>query len=125
MKRKRIQFASTVDVRADYIYCDELKMKEILLNLLSNAYKYTPEGGRIEMCTKELPCDRAGYTRLQTSVSDNGIGMAKEYLPTLFDEFSRERTSAGNRIEGTGLGMAIRLQRSSGEWMTRRKRISP
>ena len=107
MKKKGINFTSIVEIETHSIYCDELKIKEILLNLLSNAYKYTPEGGRIKMVTKELPCDQPDHVCLRTTVSDNGIGMAKDYLPTLFDEFSRERTSVGNRIEGTGLGMAI------------------
>lgn len=107
MKKKHIAFSSTLHVQNDSIYCDQLKMKEVLLNLLSNAYKYTPEGGRVTMDTRELPCDRPGYVCLQTKISDNGIGMSEDYLPTLFEEFTRERNSAGNRIEGTGLGMAI------------------
>ena len=107
MQKKKIQFISSIDSQTPYIYCDVLKVEEIFFNLLSNAYKYTPEGGTITMRVKELPCDRPGYICMRTTISDTGIGMSETYLPILFDEFSRERNSMGNRIEGTGLGMSI------------------
>ena len=106
-KKKQIQFNRRFEVKTKAIYCDKLKMQEIFLNLLSNAFKYTPKGGCISMSTEELPDEREGYIKLQTIISDTGIGMTKEYLPTLFEEFTREHNSAGNRIEGTGLGMSI------------------
>lgn len=107
LKKKNIHFTTQIETKTQYIYCDYLKMEEIFINLLSNAYKYTPEGGFISITVKELPCMEPGYTCLQGRVSDTGIGMTKEYLPKLFDEFSRERTSVGNTIQGTGLGMSI------------------
>ena len=86
---------------------DITKIREIFSNLISNAIKYTPEGGTVELNIRELPCSRPGYKRIQTEVADNGIGMSKEYLPTLFDAFSRERNTTVGKISGTGLGMAI------------------
>jgi len=107
LKAKNIQLNSEVSVKTKYIYCDIVKIKEIFLNLLSNAYKYTPEGGRIDIKIRELPCQADCYTILQTEISDTGIGMSKEYLEVIFDEFSREKTVTENGIEGTGLGMPI------------------
>lgn len=107
MKEKGINFTQSIENENEYIMCDQVKTKEIYLNLISNAYKYTLPGGSIFMELKELPCDRAGYTLIQTKVSDTGIGMSKEYLPFIFEEFSREKTSTEDGIEGTGLGMPI------------------
>ena len=107
MKKKGIKFVVTRHFKTKYFYCDPLKVKEVLLNLLSNAYKYTPSGGKITMDVTELPSEEEGKMTVRVVISDTGIGMAKEYLPTLFEEFSRERTSIRNTVEGTGLGMAI------------------
>lgn len=107
MKQKNITFISEADIRTKYIYADRVKIKEILLNLISNAYKYTPEGGSISLIRRELPCEKKGYIMIETIVSDTGIGMAKEFLPTLFDEFSREQGAIESKVQGTGLGMAI------------------
>lgn len=107
MKEKNISFESEVDVEHEYVFCDPVKLREVFLNILSNAVKYTPEGGRITMNLKELPSDREGYAVYQTIISDTGIGMSKEFLPHLFDEFERETTVTENKIEGTGLGMSI------------------
>ncbi len=107
MRKKHIQFVENIQMKTDYFYGDSLKIKEVLLNLLSNAYKYTPSGGRITLTVRELPCDEPGKMKVENIISDTGIGMAADYLPKLFDEFSRERTSTRNTVEGTGLGMAI------------------
>ena len=107
MKNKNIEFIHTLDVHTKYIFADKVKIKEILLNLVSNAYKYTPEGGRIVFARRELPCEKKGYIVMETVVTDNGIGMSKEYLPKLFEEFSREQNATENKIQGTGLGMPI------------------
>lgn len=107
LKKKNIHFTTDIDIKTKYIYCDHLKMEEIFLNLLSNAYKYTPEGGSISISVRELPCAVPGYACMQTRISDTGIGMTQEYLPKLFEEFTREHTSIGNTIQGTGLGMSI------------------
>lgn len=86
---------------------DKTKMREILLNILSNAVKYTPSGGTVTMTVTELPSERPGYTVYQTVIEDTGIGMSEEYLPHIFEEFTRERTSTESRVVGTGLGMPI------------------
>ena len=107
MTAKGLRFTRSIDIQSRYVFCDGLKLQEIFLNLLSNAYKYTPAGGSVDMALKELPTDRPGYALYQTTVSDTGIGMSEDYLPHLFEEFSRETTVTENRIQGTGLGMPI------------------
>ena len=106
-KKKNIRLLTSVQVEHGHIMADLTKIKEIFSNLLSNAIKYTPEGGTVELNTRELPCSRPGYMRIQSEIADNGMGMSKEYLPTLFDAFTRERNTTVGKIGGTGLGMAI------------------
>jgi len=107
MEQKGLTFICEADIKSDYLYLDKVKLNEIFLNLLSNAYKYTPEGGSVSVSLRELPSDREGYTIFETTVSDTGIGMSKEYLATVFEPFSREKSVAQSNISGTGLGMAI------------------
>jgi len=107
MKKKGIEFITNVNCDHKYVYTDSVKTKELYLNLVSNAYKYTPSGGTVRLEVTELPCEKQGYARFKTVVSDTGIGMSKEFLPTLFDDFTRERTVTETGIEGTGLGMPI------------------
>lgn len=107
MIQKHIEFIMHSDIKTPYIYVDKLKMSEILHNLISNAYKFTPEGGRITVSISELPYEKEGWVKIQTVVADTGIGMAKEFIPTLFEVFTRERTSTDAKIQGTGLGMSI------------------
>ncbi len=107
MTTKGIEFKSTIDVEHLYIYGDKTKIREILLNLLSNAYKYTNPGGKAELKIQEVECEREGYARYITTVSDTGIGMKPEFLKHIFDQFSREHNTTENKIEGTGLGMSI------------------
>ena len=106
-KKKNIRLLTSVQVEHGHIMADLTKIKEIFSNLLSNAIKYTPEGGTVQLNVRELPCSRPGYACIQAEVADNGMGMSKEYLPTLFDAFSRERNTTVGKISGTGLGMAI------------------
>ena len=106
-KRKNISLQYNVQVEHKHIMCDATKIKEIVSNLISNAIKYTPEGGTVQLNVRELPCSRPGYVRIQTEVADNGIGMSKEYLPMIFDAFTRERNTTVGKISGTGLGMPI------------------
>lgn len=82
-------------------------MQEILSNLISNAIKYMPEGGKALIDVQELPYNKEGYTLIQTKVSDTGIGMSEEFLPSLFEFFTRERNTTVSKIPGTGLGVAI------------------
>lgn len=106
-KKKNIRLLTSVQVEHGHIMADITKIREIFSNLLSNAIKYTPEGGTVELKVRELPCSRPGYACIQVEIADNGIGMSKEYLPTLFDAFTRERNTTVGKISGTGLGMPI------------------
>ncbi|MDO4489376.1 MAG: ATP-binding protein, partial [Eubacteriales bacterium] len=106
-REKGIELILTKNVTHHHLLLDETKVKEVLLNLLSNAVKYTPEGGRIDFSITELPSNRDGYALFQTVVKDTGIGMSKEYLPQLFDSFTRERNTTTSKVSGTGLGMPI------------------
>ena len=106
-KKKNIRLLTSVQVEHGHIMADLTKIREIFSNLLSNAIKYTPEGGTVQLNVRELPCSRPGYTCIQAEIADNGIGMSKEYLPTLFDAFTRERNTTVAKISGTGLGMPI------------------
>ncbi len=94
-------------VTDDVIVCDKLRIKQILLNLLSNAIKYTPDGGLIELCISESRSEKPDCGHYHIRVIDNGIGMSPEFAKTVFDEFTREKTSTVSGIQGTGLGMAI------------------
>ena len=106
-EKKGIHLTMESQVVHEHILCDETKIKEIFLNLLSNAVKYTPSGGTVSVNIKELPCDREGYVRIQNEISDSGIGMSKEFLPSLFVAFARERNTTAGKVAGTGLGMPI------------------
>lgn len=86
---------------------DRLRLNQILINLLSNAIKYTPEGGRIDFIISEIKLSSNQYTKLRFVVKDNGIGMSEDYVKQIFVPFSREISSLTNKIQGTGLGMAI------------------
>ena len=105
--KKGIQLAMEYNVEHEHVICDETKNKEIFLNLLSNAIKYTPSGGKVTIRTKELPCAREGYMRVQNEVIDTGIGMSEKFLPSLFSAFARERNTTAGKVAGTGLGMPI------------------
>ena len=106
-KKKGLKFERTVNVKHRFIMCDTLKVQEIFTNLISNAVKYTPVGGTVRITTEELPCDRTDCVRICSTVSDTGIGMSAEFLPHLFEPFSRERSTTAGKIDGTGLGMPI------------------
>lgn len=107
MSQKQIEFTRSIDVKHPQVLCDATKLRKVFLNILSNAYKYTPAGGKIHMELKEYPSDQEGVVLYQTTISDTGIGMSKEFLPHIFDEFAREQTSTVHKIKGTGLGMPI------------------
>ena len=90
-----------------YLTGDMLHTKQVILNLISNAVKYTPEGGTIHFTIRELPYERESYALFQTVVEDTGIGISKEYIPHLFEAFTREKSSSESGIIGTGLGLRI------------------
>lgn len=107
ISRKQLTVNRNVNLQHANVYCDALKIREIIMNLLSNAVKYTSEGGKIVLDIEEKPSARDGFMTLQIRVSDNGIGISKEYVPYIFDAFTRERSSSESGIIGTGLGLRI------------------
>ena len=106
-EKKGIRLEMEYDVRHEHVICDETKNREIFLNLISNAVKYTASGGTVTIRITELDCDRKDYVRIQSQVIDTGIGMSEEFLPSLFEAFSRERNTTTGKVAGTGLGMPI------------------
>ena len=100
-------YIDTQNVRHEDIMTDKLRLNQVLLNIVSNAIKFTPVGGMINIRVTENPCGRNGYASYTFSVRDSGIGMSKEFQEHIFDAFSREQTVTKSGIQGTGLGMAI------------------
>ena len=107
MQEKNITFEKALDVQHPFVWCDMPKLQEVYLNILNNANKYTPAGGKVSMRLTELPSEREGYVLFKTEIADNGIGISKEFMPHLFEAFSRENDTTHSKIAGTGLGMAI------------------
>lgn len=105
-KKKNIHVRYTFNVEHKHVMADVTKVEEIFVNILSNALKYTPSNGSVEVDVDELSCDEPGYMIVRTSIMDTGIGMSQEYLEKIFESFSRERMTS-SKISGTGLGMAI------------------
>ncbi len=105
---KQLEFSvDTVDVYDEEIFCDKLRLNQVLLNLLSNAVKYTPTGGKIVFRIKEKQGAPEGYANYEFHIEDTGIGMSAEFVSHIFEPFERERNSTISGIQGTGLGMAI------------------
>ena len=100
-------FIDTVDVRNELVYCDKMRLNQVLLNLISNAIKYTPPGGTISLRITQKSVTDAGYGAFEFRCKDNGIGMSEEFAKTIFDPFTREENTTVSGIQGTGLGMAI------------------
>ncbi len=108
MKQKKIRFSvHTSQVQERYVWCDRKNLNRILLNLISNAYKFTPSGGSISASLYESGSPDEGYSAYELRVQDSGIGMSREFVDKMFTAFERERTSTDSGIEGTGLGLAI------------------
>ena len=100
-------FINTVNVVDEDIYCDKLRLNQVLLNLLSNALKFTPPGGTISLIITEKNVNKKGVATYEFRVKDTGIGIGKDFLNAIFEPFARERNSTVSGIQGTGLGMAI------------------
>ena len=96
-----------VHVEHPRVWADVVKVRQVYMNIFSNAVKYTPDGGTISAVTHEYDCKREGYAGYETVVQDNGIGISAEFLPHIFEQFERERNTTESGIQGTGLGMAI------------------
>lgn len=106
-RKKNIALHYTMNVEHEHVLTDVTKVKEIFVNILSNAIKYTPSGGSVMMNVDELPCDKPGYMIVRNRVSDTGIGMSQDYMTKIFDAFTREQNTTKSKIAGTGLGMSI------------------
>lgn len=106
MRDRQISFTRTLRTPHRFVYADKVKLQEILLNLLSNACKYTPPGGRVSFDICSAPAQE-GIELFTTTIRDNGIGMTKEFLAHIFEAFTRERSSTESRRPGFGLGMGI------------------
>ena len=106
-RKKNIALHYTMNVEHEHVLTDVTKVKEIFVNILSNAIKYTPSGGSVMMSVDELPCDEPGYMIVRNRVSDTGIGMSQDYMTKIFDAFTREQNTTKSKIAGTGLGMSI------------------
>lgn len=99
---------SVHDISAENVFCDSVRLNQVILNLLSNAVKFTPVGGAIRMDLQEEPSPKGeDYIRIRLCVGDNGIGMPPEFQKVIFEAFAREDSTRVHKTEGTGLGMAI------------------
>ena len=107
VRKKNLQYHAVLDVRHHYVVCDQTKLQEIMLNIISNAIKYTPEGHSIYVEVHEAVSENPSKIRYIFSCEDTGIGMSEEYLPHIYEEFSRERSTTENKVPGTGLGLPI------------------
>jgi CheY-like chemotaxis protein len=108
MKQKGLEFSvHTSQVKNPYVWCDKKNLNRALFNVLSNAYKFTPEGGSITVSLLETGNAGEGYSAYEMRVQDTGIGMSKEFVEKMFNAFERERTSTDSGVEGTGLGLSI------------------
>jgi len=100
-------YMDAIDVQNERIYCDRLRLNQVLLNLLNNAIKYTTAGGIVSIKVTEKPSAKEGYANYEFQVKDTGIGMSEDFVKHIFEPFERERNSTISGIQGTGLGMAI------------------
>ena len=108
MREKQIQFHMDArNVINEDVICDKLRLNQVLMNLLSNAMKFTPAAGSVSVCLEQLPGAPDGMGHYEIRVKDTGIGMSQEFAVRVFDSFERERNSTVSKIQGTGLGMSI------------------
>lgn len=106
-EKKQDFYVDMSEVKDKYIYCDRLRMKEILLNLLGNSVKFTKQKGKISLEILQKACDSEGFASYQIIVKDNGCGMSQEFIDKIFEPFEREYTSTDSGVQGAGLGMPI------------------
>ena len=107
VKKKGIHFYVKTNVKHKYAYCDQTKLQEIYLNIVSNAIKYTPQDHAITINIQEVPSMQENFARYIFICEDTGYGMSEDFVPHIFEEFSREHTTTENKIIGTGLGLSI------------------
>lgn len=106
-EEQKIRYTCHSAIKHEYAICDETKIREIFINVIGNALKYTPSGGSVRVDITEIPALKKEYISYKIIVEDTGIGMSEEYLPHIFEEFTRERTSTESKVIGTGLGLPI------------------
>ena len=107
-ERKGLKFSMKIgDIEHRYAITDDSRVNQIIINILGNAIKYTPDGGTVDYTVEELPGEKEGFGLYRFKVADTGIGMSEEFLEHIFEEFTRENTSTVSKIQGTGLGMPI------------------
>ncbi|WP_290763521.1 response regulator [Fibrobacter sp. UBA4297] len=105
---KNLQFyANSIGIRNEKVVCDRLRLNQVLLNVISNAVKYTPAGGSIWFSVEQKASPEPGIGAYEFRIRDSGIGMSEDFLPKIFDAFTRVNSSTVSGIQGTGLGMAI------------------
>lgn len=107
IRKKNLQYSADLDVNHAFIFCDRVKLQEIMLNIISNAIKYTSDGHAVHVKIYEKDSENPRKARFIFTCEDTGIGMSEEYLPHIFEEFSREHTTTENKVAGTGLGLPI------------------
>ena len=107
IRKKNLQYSTDLDVYHTFIFCDRVKLQEIMLNIISNAIKYTSDGHAVHVKIYEKDSEDPRKARFIFNCEDTGIGMSEEYLPHIFEEFSREHTTTENKVAGTGLGLPI------------------
>lgn len=107
IRKKNLQYSTDLDVYHTFIFCDRVKLQEIMLNIISNAIKYTSDGHAVHVKIYEKDSEDPRKVRFIFTCEDTGIGMSEEYLPHIFEEFSREHTTTENKVAGTGLGLPI------------------
>ena len=107
VQEKKLDYECRLDVEHKHVICDQTKVREIILNIVGNSLKYTPEGGKVSCVITEFPTDEKTESMYRIIVEDTGIGMSKEYLPHIFEEFTREHSTTESKVIGTGLGLPI------------------
>ena len=107
MRNKHLELSSSCEIADHFLYIDRTHVSEVMMNIISNSVKYTPDGGSIFVGVKELPGEKVGECTIEFTVRDTGIGMSQEFVDKIFEQFSRARTTSQSGIQGTGLGMAI------------------
>lgn len=104
---KNVMLLVSRNFKHKYIRCDKIKMQQVILNVVSNAIKFTQSAGMVKINFREEPHENEGWCYIVTTVEDNGVGISEEFLPHIFEDFERERNATVSGVSGTGLGLSI------------------